>query len=255
MLADKIRSRLRTSVVVPYIGGYRESSMRSVTGSAKSGRTRGRKGERTHGKPRSEHQDDLVQSKLFELLSSTTKRKLRKDQEAIIEQTGSLFIDTSKIPLLKYAMSQRDLDRFQRSQCTSEERKRVLKTFEAILPRRKSQIPMIADSHRRINSQSLHGCLFPEKEKTPSDILDSVKDRICAYYSIQGSEYEKHKKAIESICVQENDKVSTEEGETLLEKVRGDPLLSGLALSLRQNPSLSDSERLDMANLLIEYSK
>lgn len=255
-LADKLRwETLSSKISSTLLASCSKSHVRNLSGSNKVGRKHGRREDRSSGKQRSKSSED-VQSQLFQLLSNPSKRKMSKHQESILAQTSSLFIDTSKIPFLKYTMPERDYERFKKNKSTSEERKKVLNVYETVLPRRKSQVPMIADSHRRIDKNSLRHHLFSRKDSTPIGILDAAKEIICSYYSIEESEYEKHKEeAIQYITQKEEEDVHKEEWKSHFERMMDDTTYSGVALSLKQNPSLSDSARKDIAEILITYTK
>lgn len=86
--------------------------------------------------------------------------------------------------------------------------------------------------------------------------MDAAKEIICSYYSIEESEYEKHKEeAIQYITQKEEEDVHKEEWKSHFERMMDDTTYSGVALSLKQNPSLSDSARKDIAEILITYTK
>lgn len=256
-LADKLRWELLfANVSGTFPAGYMMSPVRTLSGSVKNSRRRGRREEKPSGRQRSESNEEVVHSQLFEILSNSSKRRIPKHHESTLAQTTSLFIDTSKIPFLKYTMPEKDFERFRRNKSTTDERKRVLKIYETVLPRRKSQIPVIADSHRRIDTYSLRHHLFTTKGKTPEDILDEVKERVCSYYLIEESEYEKHKQeALQCKAPQNEEEVLDEEWKESYERMIGDPILSGAALSLKQNPSMSDSARADIAKVFLTHSK
>lgn len=257
-LADKLRLDFLSAKALDTVAArYSTLNVKNKTGSAKAGRRRGRKVDQAPRKPRNEGTEDAAtHSQLYDILSKSGKRNISKRQDSILAQTSSLFIDTSKIPFLKYTMAQKDLVRFQTNKSTDEERKKVLKVYETILPRRKSQIPMIANTHRRIEGHSLCRYLFPSKNKAPGDVLDSVKERVCDYYLIEESEYEMHKqKAIESMISHEKEKDDEQEWMESYERMMEDYAFSGVALSLKQNPTLSNSARVDIASLLMTYAK
>lgn len=254
--ADKLQSSFKAAEVLKRNGiRHVEIFARFLSGSITSNRKRGRRAEnKPPGKQRTGN-SERGHNQLYDLLSVSSDKKLPKELETALEQTGSFFIDTSKIPFLKYMMPAKELDRFKRGKCTKEEKQRVLGTIETILPRRKSQIPMIARSHRRINARSLRGSLFPGKEVTPEDSLERIKEKVCAFYSIEESEYEKYKtKALKSIKSDESTVMSHLEWNNCYQKMMEDPFLVSLALSIKQNPSLSDNERVDIAKTLMEYS-
>lgn len=101
-----------------------------------------------------------------------------------LQETASTYIDTSRLPFLKYLMSEKEYQRFISGSCTTEERKRALRKFENVLPRRPHQMHMIQKNQKFIDSYSLRRCMVPEVHKTPEEVLDSMKEKICALYSI-----------------------------------------------------------------------
>lgn len=255
-LADKLRwETLPSKVSCTFLASCSKSHERHLTGFIKVNRKYGRSDDKPSGKQRSESTEGAVQSQLFEILSNPSKRKISKDRESVLAQTSSLFIDTSKIPFLKYTMPERDYERFRQNKSTSEERRKVLNIFDTVLPRRKSQVPMIADSHRRIDVHSLRHHLFSRKDSTLVDVLDAAREKICNYYSIEESEYERHKEEAIQHDAQEEEEPLNEAWKQHFERMMGQPVLSGVALSLKQNSSMSDSARKDIAEILITYTK
>jgi hypothetical protein len=81
-------------------------------------------------------------------------------------------------------MPEKEYQRFISGSCTTEERKRALRKYENVLPRRPHQMHMIQKNREFIDSYSLRRCMVPEVHKTPEEVIDSVKEKMCALYSI-----------------------------------------------------------------------
>lgn len=201
-----------------------------------------------------------------------------------LQENASLFIDTSKLPFLKYTMSEKEFNRFTQGKCTTEERKKVLKIYETVLPRRREQVAMMAECKQKMEDVSLRGNMASRYEQTEEEVLDSIRERVCQFYSIvrvvpflllvwspvkesrfvghlfyptfydmqEESEYEKHKRvALETIhSSKTTEKIDWKDEQ---EKMMKDPSLAGKALSLKMNPSMSDAARKQIAKVLLDY--
>ena len=179
-------------------------------------------------------------------------------------------------------MSEKEFNRFIQGKSTTEERKKVLKIYETVLPRRREQVAMMADCKQRMEDVSVRRDMAPRYVQTEEEILESIRERVCQFYSIvrvvcsflllllrgptlldigfahlytmqEESEYEKHKTvALENIrSSRTTEKIEWKDEEEMMKR---DPLLEGKALSLKTNPSMSDAARKQIAKVLLDYS-
>jgi len=148
-------------------------------------------------------------------------------------------------------MSEKEFNRFVQGKSTTDERKKVLKIYETVLPRRREQVAMMADYKQKMEDVSVRRDMAPRYVQTEEEILASIRERVCQFYSIvrvvcsflsflrgptlldidfahlytmqEESEYEKHKTvALENIrSGRTSEKIEWKEEEELMKR---DPL-------------------------------
>ena len=187
-------------------------------------------------------------SQRMALRSFASKARAAKSESSSIP---SAFIDESRLPFVKYVVSEPSWRRFRENKATTEERKKVVEALKTFLPRRPSQLVALDAAQEALRAQSVvptvQGKTQPE---TPAEMLARIKPNVLEMFGVEESQYDK---VAEEVLKAYNENGGAGNGED--GNIENVETPTGLHPTLVANPCMTKAQRATIQSIINEITR